>query len=128
MCSAWRSAPWSSRPECRRSEPRRVPQRSAQRPIQVPQSHELFACSSNLPLSLLTGLADGLALKDRATRLGGRDSPQHVGPPLSLLFQRRETQRKCAAHPSKGLLVIRHPTVDRPFTHEPSPRKESPTP
>ena len=37
----------------------------------------------NLPLSLLTGLADGLALKDRATRRGGRDSPQLLGPPIS---------------------------------------------
>jgi NAD(P)-dependent dehydrogenase (short-subunit alcohol dehydrogenase family) len=34
----------------------------------------------NLPLSLLTGLADGLALKDRATRHLGRDSPQQWVP------------------------------------------------
>src|SRR5829696_7182355 len=57
--------------------------------MQVPRSHELFACLSNPPLSLPTGLADGLALKDRATRRGGRDSPQQVGPPISVLLSGR---------------------------------------
>ncbi len=101
------------RPECRPSaRPRPAPQPAARPYTRVPQSHELFACSSNLPLSLLTGLADGLALKDRATRLDVRDSPQLMGPPLSLLFEWREIQRKCAAQPSRGLLVVSPPTVD----------------
>jgi hypothetical protein len=76
--------------------------------MRIPQPHELFAYSSNLPLSLLTGLADGLALKDRATRLDVRDSPQLVGPPLSNLFPWLETQRKCAAQPSKGVVDVPH--------------------
>src|SRR5215207_6413510 len=54
----------------------------------------------NLPLSLLTGLADGLALKDRATRQRSRFAPT-MGPPLSILPW-METQRKCARHISKG--------------------------
>ena len=37
----------------------------------------------NLPLSLLSGLADGLALKVRATQHNGCDSPQQLGPPIS---------------------------------------------
>ena len=56
----------------------------------------------SLPLSWLTGLADGLALKDRATRHDGRDSPQQWvprSPPFSVWM---ETQRKCARHISKG--------------------------
>src|SRR5215470_4379162 len=70
------------------------------------QSRELFACSSNLPLSLLTGLADGLALKDRATRHSGRDSPQLLGPPISVLCVLAEIQRKCARHVSRAPLLI----------------------
>ena len=94
--------------------------------MRVPQSHQLFACSSNLPLSLLTGLADGLALKDRATRRTGRDSPQHVGPPLSGLFRRTEIQRKCARQLSKGPENHSPLRFGRPAT-EPSPRMESPS-
>src|SRR5512132_2960480 len=52
-------------------------------PHASPATARIVRLLVNLPLSLLTGLADGLALKDRATRLGGRDSPQLMGPPLS---------------------------------------------
>src|SRR5215468_8131641 len=86
------------------------------------QSRELFACSSNLPLSLLTGLADGLALKDRATRHSGRDSPQLLGPPISVLCVLAEIQRKCARHVSRAPLrihsLMRSEVQSRTFRHE----------
>src|SRR4029077_11196793 len=58
-----------------------VPKRD---PLPAPKSCRRHRTnSSNLPLSLLTGLADGLALKDCATRQTRRDSPQLVVPPIS---------------------------------------------
>src|SRR5829696_2893630 len=43
----------------------------------------------NLSLSSLTGLADGLALKDRATQRSRCDSPQLLVPPISPSVWRR---------------------------------------
>ena len=51
----------------------------------------------NLPLSLLTGLADGLALKVRATRRSGRDSPQLLGPPISVYVSDEDSAEVRAA-------------------------------
>src|SRR4051794_9942674 len=76
---------------------RPAPLRRAWRHMQVLRQHELFACSSNLPLSLLTGLADGLALKDRATRRTARDSPQLLGPPISDLCPGGDSAEERAA-------------------------------
>src|SRR5829696_27829 len=73
----------------------------------------------NLPLSVLTGLADGLALKDRATRQTARDSPQLLGPPISGLCELAEIQRKNARQVSRGLPTFRHRLL-RSFRAEPS--------
>jgi hypothetical protein len=62
----------------------------------------------NLSLSSLTGLADGLALKDRATQRRRCDSPQLLVPPLSA-FRLAEIQRKCARHCSKAAHAFHRP-------------------